>query len=201
MLPVTALLPPVTGLTEVTMSLCSCFVKRFKSRPSLSDSSQSSRAPARSNKCTSNCSSHKCDELTQNKNLNKNRLTWIRCNKKPVFLHPADISDPSLSLNPSFTGTLTGGLSGVTVDPQWPLPASAREAGGTKQQTAIWGKWQKKKRKKKNNLIMIQIKVWKKTNLDTDHLPRITAKRALNVGFFFSFYVTYFIYIISNFFR
>lgn len=46
MLPVTALLAPVMGLTVVTMWSCSYLVKRFINRRSSSASSQSSRAPA-----------------------------------------------------------------------------------------------------------------------------------------------------------
>lgn len=46
MLPVTAPLAPACGLTVVTMWSCSSLVKRFTSRPSSSDSSQSSKAPA-----------------------------------------------------------------------------------------------------------------------------------------------------------
>lgn len=46
MLPVTALVDPVTGLTVVTMPSWSCLVKRFTNRCSFSANSHSSKAPA-----------------------------------------------------------------------------------------------------------------------------------------------------------
>lgn len=47
MLPVTALLDPVTGLTVVIMPSWSCLVKRFTNSCSFSANSHSSKAPAR----------------------------------------------------------------------------------------------------------------------------------------------------------
>lgn len=46
MLPVTAPLDPITGLTVVTMLSWSCLVKRFTNRCSFSANSHSSKAPA-----------------------------------------------------------------------------------------------------------------------------------------------------------
>lgn len=143
MLPVTALLAPVTGLTVVTMWSWSCLVKRFTSRRSSSASSQSSKAPEQEpdkQNPVQQSSLKTSAWFIMAVNL---LLTRIWCDNNTLFWYPFHICDSSLSLHASFAESLIGGLLRVTIDPNRSLPAPAREARGTEQQSTICEESQK----------------------------------------------------------
>lgn len=133
MLPVTAPLPPTTGLTVVTTLSWSYLVKRFTNRCSFSASSQSSKAPAQ----VKQQNQTKMELLGLQLGASDLYLTWIWRGNNPLLSHPADVCDAGLRLHTSFAESFAGGLLGLTVDPYGSLPVPAREVGGTNQQGAI----------------------------------------------------------------
>lgn len=143
-LPVTALLEPVTGLTVVTMPSWSCLVKRFTNSCSFSVSSHSSKAPAwqQSNKIQFDikipdsvmCWSLLCDLP----------FTQVWCHNNTFVWHPFGIYNSSLSLHTSLAEFLVGGFGRVAVDPERSLPTPATEARGTEQQSSICAHRQEK---------------------------------------------------------
>lgn len=138
MLPVTALLAPVTGLTVVTTSSCSCLVKRFTSRRSSSANSQSSKAPAQ-NPVKEHSVLHSSLEISTGFWTTMKLLrTRVWGNNNTLLRYPFNIYDSCLCLHTGLAEFFIGGLFRLTVDPNRPLPAPTTEAGGTKQQSAIW---------------------------------------------------------------
>lgn len=144
MLPVTALLEPVTGLTVVTMPSWSCLVKRFTSRCSFSANSHSSKAPAwqQSNKTQFDIETPDlvmCGSLLWNL-----PFTQVWCHNNTFVWNPFGIHNSSLSLHTSLAEFLVGGFGRVAVDPERSLPTPATEAGGTEQQSSICAHRQEK---------------------------------------------------------